>query len=226
MKPSVRDAFTSFSERFEGSVPHLYLDIKQIPTIAIGNAVFNPFQALRLPLVRNADGEPASDLEIIQEWRRLAPKVPPSTAPGQPPGDQDPAVSAEIARLGHRAAKPYTRLHLRPEGIAQVVTNKLLLDEVELKRRFPEFESWPADAQLATFSMAWACGPAFKFPRLAAALRAKDFRAAALECHIEDSHNPGIRPRNAANVALYENAARVLEEGLDGSRLYFPGVPQ
>ena len=53
-------------------------------------------------------------------------------------------------------------------------TWKLGQMDAYLAKRFPEWEEWPADAQLATLSMAWACGPAFRFPRLEAALRAQE----------------------------------------------------
>lgn len=91
-----------------------------------------------------------------------------------------------------------------------------------LVKRFPEIESWPGDAQLATISMSWACGPAFHFPSLELALRAKDFVIASTQCTINPTGNPGVVPRNAANRILYVNAARVLAWGMDPDQVYFP----
>ncbi len=51
--------------------------------------------------------------------------------------------------------------------------------------------------------MSWAAGPALVAPHWEAACKAQDWATAALQCHLDDSHNPGLRPRNAANRALY-----------------------
>lgn len=217
MKDSVRTIFPTFSERFEGSVPHGYLDIKQIVTIAIGNACFSPAEYMSLPLVQDRSGLPASDLEKVEEYRRLLGL--------DLPDDEAAKHRAELARLGHRAAKAFTRLHLTPEGVAEVVRRKLEQNDLRLLRRFPDFEKWPADAQIATHSLVWACGANFSFPRLTAALQRQDWRTAARECHIEDSHNAGVRPRNAANERLYLNAAIVAESDADPSVVYWPVTP-
>ena len=71
-------------------------------------------------------------------------------------------------------------------------------------------------------SMAWACGPGFVFPQLAAALRAQDFRLACTHCTISEAGNPGIVPRNVLNRRLYLNAARVVEWKLDPEELHWP----
>jgi len=203
MRSSVRDAFVQFTERFEGSVGWMYLDVKGLVTVAIGNLIDPLPLALGCPFVRNSDGQPATPQEIAEEWERVK-------------------QHDELARLGHLAAKPYTLLHLTPAGIEEVVQKRLALNVLNLQRRFPEFDEWPADAQLATLSMAWACGANFAFPRLTAALHRQDWTAAAVECHIEDSHNPGVRPRNAANVTLYRNAACVAARAWDLEELWYP----
>ncbi|AKV03207.1 hypothetical protein AKJ09_09870 [Labilithrix luteola] len=90
-----------------------------------------------------------------------------------------------------------------------------------LRARFPSFPDWPADAQLAILSLAWACGPAFHFPRLEAALRACDWRTAAIECRIADDAGT-VKLRNAANRTMLRNAAAVVESVRDPSALYYP----
>lgn len=70
--------------------------------------------------------------------------------------------------------------------------------------------------------MAWACGAAFHFPLLDAALRTRDFLGAALECRIDERGNPGVVPRNAANRTLLRNAHYVERGGFDPSVLYWP----
>ncbi len=202
MRDSVRQAFVAFTAPLEGVVAHMYQDVKGLVTVGIGNLI-DPIQyALVLPFV-HADGTYATRDEIAAEWLRI------KQAP-------------DLARLGHRAAKRIATLSLTDEGIELVVSRKLAQNDAHLRARFPEWEEWPADAQLATLSMAWACGPAFRFPMLEAALKARDFDLAAQECTINEHGNPGIVPRNKANRMLYRNAARVQAYHLDHEALIWP----
>lgn len=189
MKPSVPPVFIAVSSRLEGVVPWMYLDILGLVTTGIGNLI-DPLPK-GLPFTR-ADGTSASGCEIEAEWRSVK-------------------SAKYLAKAGHLAAKTITQLRLTPEGLRQVVTAKMAEMEAHLKRRFPPFETWPADAQLATMSMAWACGPGFRFPALAAALLAGDFVKASATCHINETGNQGVIPRNVMNKRLYLNAARTTE---------------
>ncbi len=195
IRDSVRDAFVSFTSPLEGIVPWLYLDIKGLVTVAIGNLVDPVGYALDLPFVR-PDGEPASQDQIRAAWQAVK-------------------SHTELAQQGYRAAARWTTLRLTDDGIQRVVMAKLDQMAGVLWKRFPGLPEWPADAQLATLSMAWACGPAFHFLLLAAALEAQDFQAAAANCTINAAGNPGIVPRNIANRELYMSAARVVENGMD-----------
>lgn len=218
MRQVVRDAFVAFTAPLEGVVPWLYCDVKGLVSIGIGNLV-DPIQhAMTLPLVR-PDGSRATGAEIAEEWHRV------KNYPG-------------AAHLGHRITEHVTKLRLTREGIDQVVGSKLQHMDRYLASRFlctthddcranPDlgracsygYEQWSADAQLATLSMAWACGPAFRFPKLEAALRAQDFLTASVECFMpEEKTISGLRPRNKANRILYTNAAYSTNPDI----LYFP----
>ena len=189
MKPSVMGAFLEVSSKLEGVVPWMYLDVLGLVTTGIGNLI-DPLPE-SLPFTK-PDGTLASRVEIQAEWR---------TVKG----------ATYLARQGHLAAKKMTSLRLTEEGIHQVVASKVSEMEAYLKKRFPSFDSWPADAQLATLSMSWACGPGFRFPSLAACLLAGDFEGASKVCHINTAGNAGVVPRNAMNEMLYRNAARTTE---------------
>lgn len=219
MRDSVRYAFISFTSPLEGVVRWLYLDVKGLVTIAIGNLVDPIGAALALPLVR-PDGTRATRDEIAAEWQLVK-------------------SHPEAARLGHRSLERATHLRLTDAGVDQVVGAKLTQMDIQLATRFREhsdclqhpqlgwacgcgYETWPADAQLATLSMAWACGPAFRFPHLDACLRKRDFLGASYECGIDTRNNPGVVPRNAANRTLYRNAALVMSAGLDLDTLHWP----
>ncbi len=204
MRPSVRAAFVGFTTPIEGCVPWMYLDVKGLVTTAIGNLI-DPIQyALPLPWLHQ-DGSAAARDEIAAEWLRVK---------------GDPVA----AKRGHLYTEGITQLRLDAQGVALVVSRKLDQNDQHLRARFPEWEEWPADAQLATLSMAWACGPAFRFPGLEAELRARRFNMAAGECHISEQGNPGVVPRNRANLALYRNAWKVVAYKLDPAALIWPAV--
>ncbi len=204
MKAAVRAAWIDFTKPMEGGVSWMYLDIKGLVTIAYGNLVDPASHAMRLPLVR-PDGSQATQQEIAAAW--LAVK-------GQP----------QLAQQGYRAAARWTTLRLTDEGMANVALSKFDDFGKELLRRFPDIEEWPADAQLATMSMAWACGPWFAFPSLVIALHDQDFARAATLCHINEAGNPGLIPRNIVNKRLYMNAERARGWHLDPDELQWPAV--
>jgi GH24 family phage-related lysozyme (muramidase) len=203
MKDSVRAAFVTFTAPLEGVVDHLYLDVKGLATVGVGNLV-DPIQyALPLPFVHRVSGAPASRDEIAAEWLRVK-------------------NDASLARLGHRAARHATRLCLTYEGIDLLVSRKLAQVDAHLAARFGGWETLPADAQLGVISMAWAAGPSFRFPLFEAALRARDFAMCVRECRLKEEGNPGVVLRNAHNRTLFRNAARVGADGLDPDVLYWP----
>lgn len=202
MRPSVAEAFVAFSAPMEGVCTWLYLDVEGLVTTAIGVLVDPVSAAIHLPWVR-PDGSPASHSEIVSEWSKVK-------------------ARQDMKLRGGGAYKGVTTLRLTDEGVRQVTQTVLERMDRQLSARFPAYADWPADAQLATLSMAWACGAAFRFPRLEAALKARDFLTAAVECHITEEGNPGVKPRNRANTTLYRNASVVEGDHLDHERLWYP----
>lgn len=210
MHDSVRETFLPFSTRFEGRVNTMYLDIKGLVTIGVGNLIDHdgdPAPALALPFVHNADGSPATQDEILAEWQALK-------------ADQS------LATAGWRTAAQRTSLMLTDEDIDTLVLAKADEFESTLKRttsEFADFDAWPADAQLGVLSMAWAMGPAFgqSWPTFRRAVGANDWRAAAQNCRMSEAGNPGLVPRNDADEELFGNAAVAVEEGLDFSVLQY-----
>jgi len=195
MKQSVVDTFPSFSTRFEGRVNFMYLDIKRLVTTGVGNLI-DP-----IALARNLPWRPKGDLsrsatsdEIEAEWNLVK---------SDPDGR---------SQRGGGSFSSVTTLELSDEAVDDLVRQKLNQMESFLIGRpeFSGFEAWPADAQLGVLSMAWAMGPAFRFPNFQAACAGADFRAAAEESHMNDSQNPGLRPRNSVNRQLFLSAAEAV----------------
>lgn len=203
MRDVVREAFAPFTVAFEGGfITWLFPDIEGKVSTGFGLLMEPVAIALTLPW-RRADGSMASREDIVADWIRV------KNHPNAP-------------RLGHRSVEHVAKLRLDREGLYQAFQGKLGQHDAYLRNRFPDFDEWPADAQLATHSMAWACGPAFRFPKLEAALRVRDWLVAAVECHMnewdEGVFNAGLVPRNVANRLLYRNAAF----SDDPATLYYP----
>jgi GH24 family phage-related lysozyme (muramidase) len=207
MKQSVSDVFPGFSTRFEGRLSFMYLDKKALVTTGIGNLI-DPFSLARgLPWRPKAEPDrDATPEEIETEWNFVK---------SDPDGR---------SQRGGGSFGSITTLELTDQAVDDLVRQKLNQMESFLVGRseFANFADWPADAQLGLLSMAWAMGPAFKFPNFQAACASQDFRTAADECHMDDSANPGLRPRNVANKQLFLNAAEALDGNLDPEEVHMP----
>ena len=125
---------------------------------------------------------------------------------------------------GYRLCEPETDLELNDANRWQLFLTKSQATISQLRRFFPEYDTWPADAQLGLMAMAWGLGPAFpsRWPRFSAACRKKDFDAAAADSRISDWRVE----RNEASLRLFTNAARVLANPghYTLSVLYYPRV--
>src|ERR1051326_4447536 len=215
MHPSVQSQFRAFNEPFGGSIPFMYADIKGLITVGVGNLIDPVTLATALPFrFKNkpgiaAPGTLASKDQITAEWQKLK---------------NDPT----LAKRGHTACEPITDLELNDSAIDALIAQRLAGNESFLKKQssFKDFDTWPADAQMALLSMAWAMGPgAFSgFPHFSAACQQKDFKTAAAQSRMNEAGNPGLVPRNKANFLLFSNAAVVAApgSGLDPATLFYP----
>jgi GH24 family phage-related lysozyme (muramidase) len=222
MREAVLAAWHRFSEPLEGRVEHMYLDVLGLVTCGVGNLIDSRTHesaglalATALPW-RRPDGTLASADEIEAQWRALR-------------------ARRDLSQRHYRFARDYleTRfryaLTLTDEAIDELVARKLASNEVELRKRFPSWDSWPADAQLAVASMAWAMGPGFPaaFPTFTRLMNGGDFVTAGTlaktgraPCDINSTGNPGVVPRNRLNrahlVAAGSELARLYPEVLHG----------
>ena len=233
---SVRSYFIRFNEPIEARVGYMYLDIKGLVTIGVGNLIdvekaddMNGLEDVRKELVklpfvykkgRLDAGKPAGAAAIWAEWKKVKAK-------------QEWARS----RDGYRNFGAFTDLRLSDDAIDTLVMNKLEAMERELTHvpAFWDFRKWPADAQLGLLSMAWALGvPKLRmgWPNFRVACKKQDFDDAAKRCTIRSADNPGVIPRNHANQQMFKNAAAVLagdgtnlaQNTIMRTTLYYPGM--
>lgn len=168
----------------------MYLDIKGLVTIGLGCLIDPIAVAASLPFV-DAAGNRASNSAIEAEWHVIK-------------------AHTELAQKGAGAAKALCRLRLPDEAIDNLARHRLEANEMILQHSyFPDWDSWPAPAQLGVLSMAWAMGAGFPkaWPHFADACRARDWDQAAESCKMREQGNPGIVPRNKKNAELFRAAA-------------------
>lgn len=187
--PEVAAAFRDFTAQFEGVVPYMYQDVKGLVTTGIGNLIDPMRTALSLPWL-HADGTPAKQAEIAAEWGR---------------------VKAMPKALVYTRYHSPTGLHLTDDAVNELVAKRLEADAAILVNLYPDFANYPAPAQTAILSMAWAMGAGFpkSWPRFSARVRACDWKACAANCAINATENAGVIPRNKANSALFLQASVV-----------------
>jgi len=195
MRQDVRDNWIKFNEPFESRVDVFYLDTHQLliggrlapdplVTIGVGNLVDPLSEAIGLPMVDILTGGFASPGEIMTEWT---------------------AVKGLTSHWKDNTNfwRCRAKLRLKDEDIDALCMRRLDANELEIKAQFKDFETWPSGPQTAILSMAWAMGAGFGFPKFRAACARQDWATAAAECEMDASHNLGLRPRNAANKALF-----------------------
>lgn len=204
MRDVVRRNWLAFTEPIEGGLACFYNDVRNKTTIAFGNLCDTPSEAAALDMV-NRDGTPATAAEKIAAWHAV---------------HDDPHAAA----AGWTYAQNLTPLRLTRDGMVALAMQRLDVNDRILLARLPDWESYPACAQMAMHSLAWACGANAHFPRLFADVTIRDFDAAAVEIHMnewtpEGVHNTGLMPRNVANKILMRNAARVQAFNLDPDML-------
>jgi hypothetical protein len=185
----------------------MYLDVKGLVTTGIGDLVDRPQDVLGLPWVHQRTGLAASSQEIAQAW---------ATVKG----------ATTMTQMGGGAFAALTDLRLTQDGVAHLVDMRLDSNNIYLAKRWPDFELWPADAQLGTHSIAWAAGPGWMAPNFDRLARVQDWagiagpEGARGEFWLNDVGNPGLRPRNLANKALFGNAA--VSASTHPEILYYP----
>src|SRR6478609_3280131 len=206
MHQSVLDRFVDFTAPLEGVVRSMYLDIKGLVTVGIGCLVDPVSMALPLPWVL-PDGSRPTDNEIAAQWRSLK-------------------AQQNLSKLHWKYAEKVTTIRLTDEGVLEVARRRLLANEKVLRQYFPNWDLFPADAQLACCSMAGAVGAGFPqiFGNFRQAANAQNWTAAIAACAIRSDNNPGIVPRNAANKLCLANAQQVLSQGFPIDTLFWPGT--
>lgn len=224
MRPAARDAFWRFSVEHEGYVEHPYLDVVGLVTVGVGFLCDPLSLALPLPWVWRSNGRPATRAEVTVEWMRIKGMACGVYGPDARVCAWAGTGQTCLAHQGHRAAAKVATLRLTESSVRWLVDAKLTENVIALRKRWPEWDTFPADAQLALAGWAWAVGPHARWPMLDAAVRAQVWGIAAIEIRIRETGNPGVIARNVAQRQALLNAHRVVRDGLDPAQLYWPSL--
>ncbi|MEU0084726.1 peptidoglycan-binding protein [Streptomyces sp. NPDC006274] len=217
MHQIVRDHWIAFNNPLEGRVDFMYLDQKGWVSTGIGNKI----DQTAAPNSPASPAERAASLALVNELRWLDSSGSPASADLVASEWDKVKARLDLARQGHRAFQPpFTSLHLEAGEIDRHVFAKLDQMESFLTQRpeFTDFDSWPANAQLATLSMCWALGPAFKFPKFQGHVSERNWNGAADECHFTPDEGT-IKIRNKLDRAHFLLARAVEDRGLPTDRL-------
>jgi hypothetical protein len=244
MRQIVKETFFDFTAGREGYTPFMYCDILNLVTTGVGdlidsgpnhnpggnspsivrarlNNVVSPAAmapAMRLPWRLKAAGwtsknpvagDLVSPAEVADAWTKIK---------------RQNEVVPDFSQRGGFAYAGLTNLTLDMAAVKELFQNTLDSFNAKLASRYPGYETWPADAQTAILSMAWAMGPSFDFPAFKAAVDRLDFRSAAKQSFFKGGGGTIDKRtgRNAENETMFNNAADVLKEGADPDRLFFP----
>lgn len=207
MHPSVRAAFPSFTNKFEGYCTWMYLDVKGLVTTGRGNLVDPVTSALVLPwkqaYTAGNFGALATRDQIVSEWMKVK-------------------SLKSMAKQGGGSFARVTSLRLAPEDVDALTFAVLdrMWGQLLARSCFANAENVPADAQLGLLSMCWAMGGGGfdKFPKFSQAFANEQWEICQAECKMDETGNPGLVPRNAANRVLFGNAAY----SGDFDQLYYP----
>jgi hypothetical protein len=214
MKPAALTAFKADTGRLEGAnLRHMYIDMHKdaagnldpLVTTGTGNLIDPIGVALALPWQR-PDGSLASQDEIATDWNAIKARV-------------------DLAPLGgnSQAQRDVTTLRLSQAALDDIFNNRLAENERQIRQLAPQYDSWPAAAQVGINEMVWAMGAGnlAKFHNFLAAVNrlSPDFTTAATESHIS---NASVA-RNQDTEQLFNEAATILSQSLDPNTIFFPG---
>ncbi len=249
MRAAVENGWFNYSVKHEGFTPFMYVDRLNLVTSGIGNLLDN---GPRDGFVVNATVmAPALDLP----WRsRAAGWTTKNPLAGGLVSRQEIVDAWTLVKL-HEVDHPgfnenggfkyagMTNITLDMDGIKQLFTNKTKSVNKALAGRYPGYESWPADAQMALMSMSWAMGDAFWpvlrprpkepagptnvpfFQAFKDACDRLDFDGAATHCIFTGGGNVNdTSSRNHDNTLMFHNAAVVQKAGADPDLLWFPSA--
>lgn len=184
--------------KYEGNVDHMYLDSNGFVTVGIGHMLANAAEAQKLPFLDH-QGNKASKADIKNDYTAVKKQV------------RQLQQAQQLYKLAQRSAayyKRFTKLHLSQTEINRQVNKHINTFYKELKRIYPDYDTYPKDARLALMDMIFNLGMTKlrnKFFKLNGAVKAKNWATAAKE-----SRRVNVKPpRNKYVRDLFNKASAI-----------------
>ena len=193
------NALPGFLAKYEGKVNFMYLDVKGLVTIGIGNLIDPINMAYKLEFKYKGGGGAVGQNVVQTEWQTVK-------------GRKD------LISKGSAAFDAITKLQLTDKGIETMVKQhagaieNYITTNSSASKFYSNWHNWPADAQLGFLGVAWGGIPLpqFGWHKFPAACQAEDWDTAAKECAISSAIAAG---RNEAHRLMFLNAAAVKSNG-------------
>lgn len=166
--------------RFEGAVPHMYLDTLGYVTCGIGCMLKTAQQAQKIAFIDRASHMPATAREIAADYTSVK-----LYGPG---------------KMAH-AYHAVTNLDLTPGTIRELYDQKHAENQLSLIAMFPDYVTLPEGVRIALADMCWQFGARglSKWAKLCGAVGRRDWSTAAHEC----ISSAVRRERNETRSALF-----------------------
>jgi hypothetical protein len=223
LQQSVVDGLPGIFAKWEGPrLPFMYTDVKGIVTCATGNALFSAADADALSWYHPSDGTPCTKAEVDAAYA---------------------VVKAAWPAVQSTACAKLTTIRLTAAAITGLIDRTIAQDWGYLLAQYPGCDAFPADAQLMLLSSSWAWGSYFanvwdkigKLPSgvgYGTAFKTLMAQAAFIEASgivreasaHEEKINPGIVPRDLAEVLMLQNANAVAIAKDDVTKLWYPAT--
>lgn len=161
----------------EGEIVHMYLDTVGAVTVGVGNMLPTAAAAQALGFVDRVSLKPATAEAIATDFD---------------------TVTKQMKGLNAVAYKVHTKLDLPAVAIDTLLDARIDEFKVEVKGKFPKFDTYPLTVQFALLDLAFNLGTnglVTKFPSLKKAVEAEDWAKAATE-----SNRPQVSAARNATV--------------------------
>ena len=233
MREAVKKAFYDYTLSHEGYTPFMYADIKNLITTGVGNLIDGS------PNVKFGEKSQVVNDAVMAKalalpWKHKGPDWTAKKPTVGAPATQEEIKAAWIktktdpmqGNKGGFAYQNLTDLTLSMDDIQTLFDQTRDQMEVSIRRLFPRYEEWPADAQVAIMSMAWAMGPdnLAQFKTMVKALNQDppDFVTASKQCQIQNFGSlTDPKSYNGRNSIMFMNAADAQAHAKDYNVLFF-----
>lgn len=198
MHQSAKDQIGDHFSVFEGVVPYMYLDVRGLVTVGIGN-LLDPLSTYgkKVRFYRLSDRGYATDAEVKADFATVKSKVVPGGNAPQPGWDK------------YWKFEALTKLRVYPDDLKAAVLAAVAAQESWVRGQIGSvYDELPADVQVVLVQMGYAGGLKARMPQLAPLIKAGDYLGARRYAYLTNQFGStrGYEDYNAAFRMMLMNA--------------------